>query len=261
MPRIFRLLLGLVCLCLSSCVLQTHERALDMAKEYEAVVLLQNAVYQKGNRLFVKAVRTTVRRSEREVWDCPLLHAIGTPAERSGVYTIVPGAPVKPLYREFSLLYGHKPFDVCWFAYSAGYFGNTPPDEDEPAWNGSSEFKEKGWHPYYNKKGEIVSWYQYAVEMLQRDYKNKWLDKLPTGARPIWLTEEEIKNHPFLKGEQGWSRGALCEVSEPRVNTARALYAYPLAGACWLVPDLPVTAASHILVVPVIICVAIGSIF
>ena len=79
----------------------------------------------------------------------------------------------------------------------------------------------------------------------------------PTAEQPTTLnvenslTAEEIANHPVLKGESGVPRILLRERGEARVNTGRALFAYPLAGICWVVPDAPVTVASHILDLPI----------
>ena len=256
MPRIFHLLLACAALCLSSCTLQTHQRVLDLAKEYEAIVLLHDAVYQKGNRFYVKGVRTTVRRSERTVWDAPLSGALGRKPERTGVYTIVPGAACKPVYREFTLRYGRKPFDAVDYAYSSSCYSSCPPDDDAPVWKGDTRYEEMGWHPYRNKKGEIISWFQYVVEDIHhRDYKGKWRDTLPEGARPICMTAEQIAHHPFLKGESGVGYVLVDERSEPRINKSRAWYAYPLAGICWLVPDAPVTVASNLSFAPLLLIV------
>ncbi len=262
-PKILTVtVLCLVTLCLASCTLQTHKRMLDMAKEYEASVILHDAVYQKGNRFYVKGVRTTVRRSERSVWDDPLSRGLGRNPERTGVYTIVPGARCKPVYREFSLRYGCKPFDAVDYAYSTGCYSNRPPDDDAPVWKGDSRYEEMGRHPYRNKKGEIISWFQYAVENIHlRDYKGKWRDKLPDGARPICMTEEQIANHPFLKGERGVGYVWVDERSEPRINRGRALYAYPLAGVCWLVPDAVATGVINLPIAPVLLCLVIGDMF
>ena len=254
--------LCLAALCLSSCVLQTHMRVLDMAKEYEATVLLHDAVYQKGNRFYVKGVRTTVRRSERTVWDDPLSRELGRKPERTGVYTIVPGAQSKPVYREFSLRYGRNPFDTVDYAYSTGCYGSHPPDDDAPVWKGDTRYEEMGRHPYRNKKGEIISWFQYVVEDIHhRDYQGKWLYELPDGARPICMTEEQIANHPFLKGESGVGYVWVYDRSKPRINKGRALYAYPLAGVCWLVPDAVTTGIINLPFAPVVLCLIIGDLF
>ncbi len=256
MPRIFHLLLACAALCLFSCTLQTHQRVLDLAKEYEATVLLHDAVYQKGNRFYVKGVRTTVRRSERSIWSSPLSDALGRKPERTGVYTIVPGAVCKPVYSEFTLRYGRKPFDAVDYAYSSSCYSNCPPDDDAPVWKGDTRYEEMGWHPYRNKKGEIISWFQYVVEDIHhRDYKGKWRDTLPEGARPICMTAEQIAHHPFLKGETGVGYVLVDERSEPRINKSRAWYAYPLAGICWLVPDAPVTVASNLSFAPLLLIV------
>lgn len=247
----FLLLVALCALGLSSCVMQTHQRVLDTAKEYDAIVILHNAVYRQGNRLYVQGVKTTVRRSGRVLMHCPVLESIGTKPERTGTYTILPDAPRKTVYCEFSLWYGKKPFDVVSYAHSGGCIGNSPPDDDAPAWRYGNLYKDMGWHPYRNSRGEITSWYEYAVEDIHsRKYTNKWLDKLPAGARPICLTQEQIDNHPVLKGEQGVGMAYTRERSEARVDSTRALLAYPLAGICWLVPDAPVTAATHLLALP-----------
>lgn len=248
------LLFALAALCLCSCVMQTHERMLDMAKEYEAIVELPDVVYRKGGRFFELGVRTTVRRSERRLIDVPMLDgALGGPAgDKTGIYTMVPGSTHQLVYREFSLRYGAKPFAVSTYAHSSSSVGNTPPPDDAPAWSQGSVYKNMGWHPYYNKKGEITSWFQYNIEDLHlREKKGKWLDKLPTGAHPALHTDEQIKNHPVLRGETGAGWYYLSDLSEERVDKSRALYAYPLAAVCWLVPDAPFTIATHLLATPI----------
>ncbi len=62
-------------------------------------------VYQAGNRFYVQGVRTKVRRSEYDVCDSPLLKDIGGSAEKSGLYTVVAGAPQQTVYREFRIQY------------------------------------------------------------------------------------------------------------------------------------------------------------
>lgn len=235
-------------------MLQTHERMLDMAKEYEAIVELPEVVYRKGERFFVLGVRTTVHRSERRLIDVPMLDgALGGPAgDKTGVYTIVPGVPRQLVYREFSLRCGAKPFAVSSYAHSSFSVGNTPPPDNAPAWSYGPVYKNMGWHPYYNKKGEITSWFLYNIEDSHlRENKGKWLATLPTGALPVFHTAEQIKNHPVLRGETGTGWYCLSDLSEARVDKVRALYAYPLAAVCWLVPDAPFTIATHLLATPI----------
>ncbi|MBR3927140.1 MAG: hypothetical protein IKJ58_10290, partial [Akkermansia sp.] len=121
-----------------------------------------------------------------------------------------------------------------------------------PTWIGGGDPKAKGWMPARNSRGEIVAWYAPEIDCWHlRQYNDRWLNALPAGARPIRLTAEEIANHPVLKGESGVPLILLRERGEARVNTGRALFAYPLAGICWVVPDAPVTVASHILDLPI----------
>lgn len=253
---IYRLLLpalaAVASLLLSSCVLHTHQRALDMALEYDAVLELDKAVYQAGNRFFVQGVRTKVRRSGYDVYDIPLLKDIGGSAERSGIYTVVAGAPQQTVYREFRMQYPwKKPFGVDSYVHHGGSgCSSSPPDDDTPVWKGSS-WEEWGWHPYRNSKGEIISWYQYNIENIhEREYRGAWVDKLPQGARPVLLTAEQIANHPLLQEKSGVGRALVRECSKAQVNSARALYAYPLAGVLWIVPDALITAGSHLLISP-----------
>ena len=256
MRNALRLLFALSVLCLSSCVMQTHERMLDMAKEYEAIVELPDVVYRKGERFFVLGVRTTVRRSERRLIDIPMLDgALGGPSgDKTGVYMVVPGAPRQLVYREFSLRYGAKPFAVSAYARDSFCVGSVPPPDDAPAWSYGPVYQNMGWHPYYNKKGEITSWFEYNIEDLnQREERGKWLGTLPTGAYPVFHTAEQIKNHPVLRGETGTGWYYLSDRSEPRVDKSRALYAFPLAAVCWLVPDAPYTIATHLLAAPIIL--------
>lgn len=65
LPKKLALSVALLPLLLSSCVFHTHQRALDMAQEYDAVAELNGAVYQAGNRFYVQGVRTKVRRNRR----------------------------------------------------------------------------------------------------------------------------------------------------------------------------------------------------
>lgn len=44
---------ALLSLLLSSCVFHTHQRAPDMAQEYDAVAELDGVVYQAGKRFYV----------------------------------------------------------------------------------------------------------------------------------------------------------------------------------------------------------------
>ena len=111
-PRI----LATIALCLAakglsscSCVLQTHQMALDMAKEYDAIVVLHDAVYQAGNRFYVQGVQTKVRRSGRSPFlSTSVLSELSTHPERTGEYTILPDAERKIVYCEFRLKYGKK---------------------------------------------------------------------------------------------------------------------------------------------------------
>lgn len=126
-----------------------------MAKEYEAPVLLHDAVYQKGNRFYVKGVRTTVRCSERTVWDDSLSRGLGRKPERTGVYTIVTGVRCKPVYREFSLRYGRKPFDAVDYACSTGCYSNRPPDDDARCGRGTLGTRKWGGTPIATKRGRL----------------------------------------------------------------------------------------------------------
>lgn len=257
---VYRLLLpavaALASLLLSSCVFHTHQRALDMALEYEAVLELDRAVYQVGNRFFVQGVRTKVRRSEYDVYDIPLLRDIGGSAERSGYYTVVAGTPQQTVYREFRMRYPwKKPFGVDSYVLHGGMCSSSsPPDDDAPAWKGGSSWEKGGWHPYRNSKGEIISWYQYNIENIhEREYRGAWVDKLPQGGRPVLLTAEQIAAHPLLQGKSGQGRACVHQCGEAQVNPVRALYAYPLAGILWLVPDASITVGSHLLISPLLL--------
>ena len=244
------LCLAAVGLCSCSCVLQTHQMALDMAKEYDAIVILHDAVYQAGNRFYVQGVQTKVRRSGRSPFlDTSVLSELGTHPEITGEYTILPDAERKMVYCEFRLRYGKRPFAADSYARLDD---NNLPRNEAPTWIGGGDPKAKGWMPARNSRGEIVAWYAPMIDCWHlRQYNDRWLNALPAGARPIRLTAEEIANHPVLKGESGVPKILLCERGEARVNTGRALFAYPLAGICWVVPDAPVTVASHILDLPV----------
>lgn len=263
MKRLLNMLVALAVLCLSSCVMQSHQRALDMAKEFDGIVELHNAVYQVGNRFYVQGVQTTLRRSERVLIHCPALQDIGTKPERTGVYTILPDAPRKTVYREFRMRYGQKPFAPVDYAYyPMGCYCRRPPDDDAPVWPKGSFYERAGWHPYHNKKGEVIAWYKYGLEDAHsRDYKGKWLDKLPAGARPVLLTAEQIAEHPVLKGDKGVSRSNVWNRSEARVDTTRALFAYPLAGVLWVVPDAAATVAMHVPFIPLFIWIGIDEMF
>lgn len=54
MPGLQKLVALSAALLLSSCVFHPHQRALDMAQEYDAVAELDGAVYQAGNRFYVQ---------------------------------------------------------------------------------------------------------------------------------------------------------------------------------------------------------------
>lgn len=75
------------------------------------------------------------------------------------------------------------------------------------------------------------------------------------------MTEEQIANHPFLKGESGVGYVLVDERSESRINRGRALYAYPPAGMCWLVPDAVTTGIINLPIAPVLLCLVIGDMF
>ena len=269
MKTIYHTILATIAICLaamglSSCVLETHQRVLDTAKEYDGIVVLHDAVYQVGSRLYVQGVRTTLRRSNRNLIGGPYPDALGGRTERSGVYKILSDAPRKTVYREFSLLYERKPFDIsCYARYPMGY-SNEPPGDDVPVWprEVGAEYEQAGWHPYYNKRGEVIAWYEYAIEDIHgRQYKGPWRNELPAGASPVLLSAEQIAGHPILSGESGVGIHMVWERSEARVDKARALYAYPLAGVCWLVPDALVTGVINLPMVPVVLCLVIGDAF
>ena len=234
---------------LESCVMQTHQLALDVAREYEAIVILHDAVYQKGNRFYVQGVQTTVRRSWRSPMRSTFMSELGTHPEITGEYTIIPGAPRKTKYCEFRIWYAHHhPFAPDSYARVGS---DNLPKYAAYNWTGAGDKKAKGWLPYRNSKGEIVAWYAPKIDSYHmRDYADVWRDSLPSGARPVRLTAEEIANHPVLKGEAGVPKILLRERSAPRVDSKRAVFAYPLAGVCWVVPDAPVTVASHVLTLP-----------
>lgn len=258
-PCYICLLFAVLCtMGLSSCVLQTHRRVLDTAMAYDGIVVLDNAVYRAGDRYYVQGVQTTLRRSERKLIDCPVLRALDPAPEKTGTYTILPNAPRKTVYRELSLKKGIKPLERTSYAcYPMGH-RNSPPDDDAPVWPEGSEYERMGWHPYYNKKGQVIAWFRYAVECAGNiEYKGDWLDKLPAGARPIVATKEQLANHPVLKGEEGVSYYNLWERSEARVDPLRALYAYPLAGVLWLVPDAVATVAMHVPFLPIFVMEAL----
>ncbi len=263
----FHGILATIAICLaamglSSCVLETHQRVLDTAKEYDGIVVLHDAVYQVGSRYYVQGVQTTLRRSDRDLIGGPFADALASSSERSGMYTILPEAPRKTVYREFRLMYGDKPFAPRHYArYPMGY-SNRPPGDDAPVWPKGSYYERMGWHPYYNKKEQVIAWYKYAIEDTHgREYKGPWRDKLPAGARPILLSAQQIAEHPVLSGETGVGIHLVWKRSEARVDKARALYAYPLAGVCWLVPDALVTGVINLPMVPVVLCLVIGDAF
>lgn len=127
---------ALLSLLLSSCVFHTHQRALDMAQEYDAVAELHDVVYQAGNRFYVQGERTKVRRSGYDVYDIPVLKDIGGSAEKSGCYTVVAGAPQQTVYHEFRMRYPwKKPFAVSGYALDGGAcYSSSPPRDDAPVW-------------------------------------------------------------------------------------------------------------------------------
>lgn len=267
MPTIFHKILATTVLCLaavglSSCVLETHQRVLDTAKEYEGIIELHDAVYQVGSRLYVQGVRTTLRRSNRNLIGGPYPDALGGRTERSGVYKILSDAPRKTVYREFRLTQGSKPFDaICYALYPYGNH-HLPPKDDAPVWPKDSDYERWGWHPYHNNKGEVIAWYLYAIEDGQnREYVGDWQDALPIGARPILLSAQQIAEHPVLSGKEGVGMRLVSERSEACVDKARALYAYPLAGVCWLVPDALVTGVINLPLPLVVLCLIIGDAF
>lgn len=105
----------------------------------------------------------------------------------------------------------------------------------------------------------MIAWYKYAIEGLQdRVYKGEWQEKLPAGARPVLLSAQQINNHPIRNGKKGVGLHLVSERGEARVNKARALYAYPLAGLCWLVPDALVTGIINLPLPLVVLCLVIG---
>lgn len=263
----FRRILATSAICLaamglSSCVLETHQRVLDTAKEYDGIVVLHDAVYQVGSRLYVQGVRTTLRRSNRNLIGGPYPDALGGRTEHSGVYTILPDASRQTVYREFRLKQGSKPFDAIHYAlYPSGYH-HLPPKDDAPVWPNDSDYERWGWHPYHNCQGEVIAWYRYAIEGMQnREYRGDWQDALPIGARPILLSAQQIAEHPVLSGKEGVGMHLVSERSEACVDKARALYAYPLAGVCWLVPDALVTGVINLPLIPVVLCLIIGDAF
>ena len=256
--------LCLAALGLSSCVLETHQRVLDTAKEYDGIVVLHDAVYRVGSRYYVQGVQTTLRRSNRDLIGGPYAKALSSPSERSGVYSILPEAPRKTVYREFSLLYERKPFDVTSYAHYPMGYSNEPPGDDVPVWprEAGAKYEQAGWHPYYNKRGEVIAWCKYAIEDIHgRQYKGPWRHELPAGASPVLLSAEQIAGHPILSGESGVGIHLVWERSEGRVDKARALYAYPLAGVCWLVPDALVTGIINLPMLPVVLCMVIEESF
>lgn len=121
LQKLVALSAALLLLPLSSCVFHTHQRALDMAQGYDAVLELDGAVYQAGNRFYVQGVRTKVRRSGYDVYDIPVLKDIGGSAERSGCYTVAAGAPQQTVYHEFRMQDPwKKPFGVSSYALDGG---------------------------------------------------------------------------------------------------------------------------------------------
>lgn len=192
----------------------------------------------------------------------PYAKALSSPSERSGVYSILPDAPRKTMYREFRLKQGSKPFDAIRYAlYPYGYH-HLPPKDDAPVWPNDSHYELMGWHPYHNNKGEVIAWYRYAIEDMQnREYMGDWQDALPIGARPILLSAQQIAEHPVLSSKEGVGMHLVSERSEACVDKARALYAYPLAGVCWLVPHALVKGVINLPMIPVVLCLIIGDAF
>ena len=239
---------------LSSCVLETHQRVLDTARVYDGIIELPDTVYQVGSRYFVQGVQTSLRRSHRELVDCPFMRGVITAPEHTGGYTVLPDAPRRTVYREFRMRDGFKPFDKTLYAlYPAGH-SSTPPDDSAPVWPGGSEYERDGYHPFRNEKGQVIAWYKYIIEFPNhREYRGPWIDKLPAGARPVWPAKEPSADHAVLQGEKSIHYYEVSDRSEARVDKGRALYAYPLAGICWLVPDAVATVAMHVPFLPVFI--------
>ncbi len=248
------LLAALCALGLSSCVLETHQRVLDTARVYDGVIELPGAVYQAGSRYYVQGVQTSLRRSNRELLDCPFMRGIITDPEHTGAYTVLPDAPHRTVYREFRIRDGLKPFDKTRYAlYPTGH-SSTPPDDSAPVWPDGSEYERNGYHPYYNKKGQVTAWFQYIIECPNhRDDRGAWIDKLPDGARPVWPATTQPDTQPVLKGEESIHYHHVSSRSEARMDKGRALYVYPLAGICWLMPDAVITVAMHVPFLPILI--------
>ena len=260
MLRWLRFILCITSVMLCSCVLSTHERALDLAREFEAVVELPGVVYQKGNRYYAVGVCTLVRRSERDVLECPILAGAGLELkpERSGVYSIVSGAPVTKVYREFRLKWVKNPMAASNYVYEFGMSSTSPPDENWPTWKGDGrDYLRQGYRPYYNARGEHVAMYVLAVhDRLNHDVIGEWQESLPTGARLHPACVVEVDNHPFMQGK---SVGVYpSERSEARVNGWRACYAWPLAACCWLGADVPATIAMHVAAAPLLLYIYIS---
>ena len=217
MKRLMLYFLAFACTCmLSSCIMHTHSRLADYGREYEGVILPMDKVlpaWSKDGEYYVQGIRTTFERRDADL--CSLLWI--TP---SGQYKARSGAETDIAYVRWSPGRRHS-----FSAAPLPGTGSVPEQRADTIWINA---------PYLFSDDEPV-------------YSR--IDKLPTAALPaesMMVSATRFTGH----APHDTPEGIVYLTSEARL-TSDAIWAYPMAGAAFVLVDVPISVVS-ILFVPFI---------
>ncbi len=231
MGRIFSLLL--LVFFLNSCIcVNTHRACADRGRQCQAVILPDQenlVIYKHNGQLYLQGVLTTVRRTGRDK-----VSSFNANDFSSGQYIPIKGAPQRYVYRPigtadiieddvFNLIQGRN---VPEGARVVGHHGQAT-----------------GYQLDSLDCNPVTTHLQYG-----------WQAELPRHARPYYrnlVTSEHQNVGSHLCNTR---HGFIIPVTPSRSNK-HAWYAYPLAGAAFVLIDVPCTLLANT-VVPVAYSIA-----
>lgn len=227
------LLLATSAWVLNSCVfVNTHRAVADRGQQCQAVIIPDQenlTIYRHHGKLYLEGVLTTVRRTGRDKISNYIVNDFS-----SGQYYPIKGAPQRPVYRELG------PADII----EDDSFGLIPGKQIPKGATALRQHRQiTGYTIDSLNCNPVTTHLQYG-----------WQTELPKYAHPLhrnMVTSEHQQVGSHLCNTRN---GFIIPVTPARANK-HAWYAYPLAGASFVLVDIPGTLLANT-VVPVIYGVA-----
>ncbi|MBR5877935.1 MAG: hypothetical protein IKY91_00175 [Akkermansia sp.] len=215
-----RLMLYFLAFCstclLNSCLMNVHSHIADYGREYEGVILPMDAelpAWRKDDAYYVQGIRTTFERRDTDLYSLLWLTPSGQYKARSGAETDIAYVRWSPGSRH------------SFTAAPLPGTGSVPEQRADTIWINA---------PYLFSDNEPV----YSC-----------IDELPAAALPaesMMVSATRFTGH----APHDTPKGIVYLTSEARL-TSDAIWAYPMAGAAFVLVDVPISVVS-ILFVPFI---------